>query len=261
MKTSIGGFNLEYADKGQGPVVLFLHAYGASLRMWDDQDPLSARYRLVRFDARGFGGSDVGDGALSMDRIAADAAALIDRLRLGPVVLVGCSMGGYAAFAFAQKHASLLRGLVLVDTRAAADTADARKGRAELAARVMKEGAQAALDFFLPKVFGETTRKARADVVARFKDMVLATPPRGLSDGLLGIAARQDSTPFLREIGVPTLVVCGEEDAITPRADAEILQRGINGAELAMIKTSGHFPSMETPPAFNDVLSKFLSRF
>jgi 3-oxoadipate enol-lactonase len=261
MKTSIGGLNIEYVDKGQGPVVLFIHAYGASLRMWDDQEPLSSRYRLVRFDARGFGGSEVGDGALNMDRIASDAAALIDRLRLGPVVLVGCSMGGYAAFAFAQKHASLLRGLVLVDTRAAADTPDARKARAELAAKVMKEGAQPALDFFLPKVFGETTKKSRADVIARFKDMVLATPPRGLSDGLLGIAARQDSTPFLREISVPTLVVCGEEDAITPRAEAEIMQRGIKGAELAVIPTSGHFPSMETPQAFNDILSKFLSRF
>ena len=138
---NIGGIDIRYADKGSGPAVLFLHGFPLSLRMWDDQEALAPRYRIVRFDARGFGGSAVGDAMLTMARIADDAAVLIERLRLGPVILVGCSMGGYAALAFAQKHASLLRGLVLVDTRAGADSHEARKGRGDLAARVMKEGA------------------------------------------------------------------------------------------------------------------------
>jgi pimeloyl-ACP methyl ester carboxylesterase len=97
--------------------------------------------------------------------------------------------------------------------------------------------------------------------VARFKDTLLATSPQGLCDALHGIAARQDSTLLLREISVPTLVICGEEDAITPRAEAEIMQRGIKGAELAMIPKAGHLPSMETPEEFNAVLRKFLGRF
>lgn len=262
MKTiNVGGVEIQYADKGQGPAVLFLHGFPLSLGMWDAQEALSDRYRIVRFDARGHGGSGVGDSALTMDRIAEDAAALIEQLRLGPVILAGCSMGGYAAFAFAQKHPSLLRGLVLVDTKAGADTPEARKGRGELAAKVMKDGPPAALDAFLPKLVGETTKATRADVVAKIKDMVLATPKQGISDALHGIAARQDSTPFLREIAVPTLVICGEEDVITPRAEAEILQKGITGAELAMIPKSGHLPSMETPEEFNAVLGKFLSRF
>jgi pimeloyl-ACP methyl ester carboxylesterase len=260
-KINIGGAQIQYADKGHGPAILFLHGFGLSLGMWDAQEALTPRYRIVRFDARGFGGSAVGDAMLTMDRIANDAAGLIERLRLGPVVLVGCSMGGYAALAFAHKHAALLRGLVLVDTRAGADSSEARKGRAELAAKVMKEGPPAALDFFLPRVFGETTKASRADVVARFKDMVLASSPQGLSDGLHGMAARQDSTPLLREISVPTLVVYGEEDMLTPRSEAEIMQRGIKGAELAMIPKSGHLPSMETPETFNKVLQEFLRRF
>lgn len=260
-RIKIGGVGIRYADKGQGPAVLFLHAYGLSLGMWDSQEALAPPYRIVRFDARGFGGSEVGDAVLTMARIADDAAVLIDRLRLGPVILVGCSMGGYAALSFAQKHAPLLRGLVLVDTRAAADTHEARKSRGDLAARVMKEGASAALDFFLPRVFGETTKNTRADVVARLRDMMLASSPQGLSDGLHGLATRQDATPLLREISVPTLVICGEEDEITPRAEAEILQRGIKGAELAMIPGAGHLPSMETPEAFNSVLLGFLRRF
>lgn len=262
MKTiNVGGVEIRYDDKGHGPAVLLLHGFPLSLRMWDAQEALSDRYRIVRFDARGHGGSGVGDSALTMDRIAEDAAILIERLRLGPVVLVGCSMGGYAAFAFAQKHPSLLRALVLVDTRAGADSPEARKGRGELAARVMKDGPAAALEAFLPRIVGETTKASRADVIAKIKDMVLATPRQGISDALHGIAARQDSSPFLREIAVPTLVICGEEDVITPRAEAEILQMGIAGAELAMIPKSGHLPSMETPEVFNAVLGKFLSRF
>lgn len=262
MKTiNIGGVDIQYADKGQGPVVVFLHGFPLSLGMWDAQEALSDRFRIVRFDARGHGGSGVGDSALTMDRIADDAAVLIERLRLGPVILAGCSMGGYAAFSFARKRASLLRGLVLVDTRAGADSPEARNGRGALAAKVMKDGAQAALDAFLPKLVGDTTRASRADVIAKLRDMVLATPKQGLSDALHGIAARPDSTSFLREIAVPTLVVCGEEDVITPRAEAEILQKGIKGAELAMIPKSGHLPPMETPEEFNTVLRRFLGRF
>lgn len=260
-KINIGGVDIQYADKGNGPAVLFLHAFPLSLGMWDGQEALAPRYRIVRFDARGFGGSEVGDAMLTMARIADDAAVLMDRLRLGPIVLVGCSMGGYAALSFAQKHASLLRGLVLVDTRAGADTKEARKGRGDLAAKVMKEGAGAALDAFLPKVVGETTKASRADVIAKLKDMMLKTSPQGISDALHGIATRQDSTPLLREITVPTLVICGEEDVITPRAEAEILQQGIKGAELVMIPKAGHLPSMESPDAFNHALSGFLSRF
>jgi len=260
-KINIGGIGIQYEDKGSGPSVLFLHGFPLSLQMWDGQETLAPRYRIVRFDARGFGGSDVGDAMLTMARIADDAAMLIERLRLGPVILVGCSMGGYASLTFAQKHASLLRGLVLVDTRAGADSPEARKGRGDLAAKVMKEGAQAALDAFLPKLVGETTKGSRADVIARLKDMILKTSPQGISDGLHGIATRQDSTRLLREITAPTLVICGEEDVITPRAEAEILQRGIKGAELAMIPKSGHLTSMETPEEFNAVLGKFLSRF
>ena len=260
-KIDIGGVNIRYADKGNGPAVLFLHAFPLSLQMWDDQEALAPGYRIVRFDARGFGGSAVGDAMLTMARIADDAAVLIDRLRLGPAILVGCSMGGYAALSFAQKHAGLLRGLVLVDTRAGADSKDARKGRGDLAAKVMKEGAGAVLEAFLPKVVGETTKASRADVIAKVKDMMLKTSPQGISDGLHGLATRQDSTALLREISVPTLVICGEEDVITPRAEAEILQRGIKGAELVMIPKSGHLPSMETPEAFNAVLGNFLSRF
>ncbi|MEO5762035.1 MAG: alpha/beta hydrolase [Vicinamibacteria bacterium] len=258
---NIGGAEIQYQDKGNGAVVLFLHGFPLSLAMWDGQEALASRNRVVRFDARGFGQSQVGDSLLTMDRIADDAAVLIEKLRLGPVILAGCSMGGYAAFSFVRKHAPLLRGLILVDTRAGADTQDARISRRELAGRVGREGARVAMESFLPKTLGETTKKSRADVVAKVKDMMLATPPQAIVNALNGLAARSDSTPTLREITVPTLIVCGEEDVLTPVLESEKMQREIKGSELVVIPKSGHLPSMETPDEFNALVSAFLSRF
>lgn len=260
MKAKIAGAEISYDVKGKGPAVLFLHAFPLGLFMWDAQaEALHDKNTLVRFDDRGFGGSPPGDALLTMERIADDAAALLDHLGISQAVVCGCSMGGYAAFAFARRHASRLRGLVLQDTRATADTAEARKGRGQLAEKVLKEGAVAAADAFLPKLVGETTKKERPELVEKLKEAILKTSPRGIADALAGLAARADSTPLLREIRVPTLVVCGEEDTITPVADSEALQKAIAGAKLKLIPKAGHLSNMENPTAYNEALLSFLA--
>src|SRR5688572_23847608 len=150
MKAKIAGAELNYEVEGKGPAVLFLHAFPLGLFMWERQaQALHKTHTVVRFDGRGFGGSPPGDALLTMERIADDGAALLDHLDISQAIVAGCSMGGYAAFAFARRHSTRLRGLVLQDTRASADTPEARKGRGELADKVLKQGAQAALDAFL----------------------------------------------------------------------------------------------------------------
>jgi 3-oxoadipate enol-lactonase len=254
-----GGGALAYDVQGEGPPVLLLHAFPLGLAMWDAQvSALRGQHQVIRFDDRGFGGSPPGDGLLSMERIADDAAALLDHLAIARAVICGVSMGGYAAFAMVRRHADRVRGLVLADTRAAADTPEAREGRAALAQKVLREGAAAAAEAFVPKLLGETTRRDRPHVVARVREIVLGNPPRGIADALAGLAARADSTPTLREIRVPTLVVCGEEDALTPPADAEALQRGIAGSRLVLIPRAGHLANVEDPDAFNRALLGFL---
>lgn len=259
MKAHIGGTDIHYEVAGSGPAVVLLHAFPLHLGLWDDVvAPLAVKNTVIRFDARGFGGSASGDALLTMERIADDAALLMDHLRIDSAIVGGCSMGGYASLAFARRHSSRLRGLVLIDTRAAADTAEARANRGQLAAKVLQEGSRAASDAFLPRVLGATTNKDRADVRAKVKDMMLGASPRAIADALHGIAARADSTSFLREIRVPTLVMCGEEDVLTPLADAKVLADGIGGATLAVISKSGHLPSLETPAEFVSALRTFL---
>jgi 3-oxoadipate enol-lactonase len=253
---------LAYDVQGEGPPVLLLHAFPLGALQWDAQvAALRGQHQVVRFDARGFGASPAGDGPLSMERIADDAVAVLDRIGIGQAVVCGLSMGGYAAFAMARRHADRIRGLVLSDTRAAADTAEGRASRAALAERVRREGAIAAADAFLPKLLGETTRRERPQVVARVREIILGNPPRGIADALAGLAARADSTPTLREIRVPVLVVCGEEDALTPLADSEALQRGIAGSRLVRLAGAGHLANLETPEAFNRALLEFLAGF
>jgi pimeloyl-ACP methyl ester carboxylesterase len=260
VKARIAGTELEYDAQGQGPAVLFLHAFPLGLFMWDAQAAaLRATHRVVRFDARGFGGSPPGDSLLTMERIADDGAALLDHLGIERAVVWGCSMGGYAAFAMVRRHADRIRGLVLQDTRAAADTEDARKNRSTLAEKVLKEGAQAALDAFLPKLLGATSHKERPAVVARVREMVLRASPRGIANALYGLAARADSFPTLREIRVPNLILCGEEDTITPVADSEALAKGIAGSRLEVVPRAGHLCSLESPEAVNAAVLGFLS--
>jgi pimeloyl-ACP methyl ester carboxylesterase len=256
-----GGGELAYADAGRGEALLLLHAFPLAGFMWQPQvDALSDRLRVLHFDARGFGGSTPLGRALTMDRIADDAALLLDELGIERATVGGCSMGGYAALAFARRHAARLRRLVLIDTRAGADTDEARAGRAALAERVLAEGATPAADAFLPRLVGEYTRREQPALVERLRERILAAAPRGIADALHGLAARPDSLPTLAQVAVPTLVLVGAEDVVTPVAEAQVLADGIAGAGLEVVAGAGHLASLEQPAAVNAALARFLLR-
>jgi 3-oxoadipate enol-lactonase len=241
----IAGGDLAYDVVGQGPGLLLLHAFPLGLTMWDPQTKaFASSHRVIRFDARGFGGSPPGDGLLTMERIADDAVALLDHLGVSQAVVCGLSMGGYAALALVRRHPDRLRALVLADTRAGADGDAARAARAAQADQARKEGSAAIADAVLPKLVGETTHKQRPELLARLREMIAANPPRGIADALAGLAAR---------------AVCGTEDVITPRAESEALARGITGSRLEVIPAAGHLSSLENPEGFNGALGKFLT--
>ena len=259
-KARIGGGDIAYETRGAGPALLFLHAFPLGLGMWEPQvSAFASSHQVIRFDARGFGGSPPGDGLLTMERIADDAVGLLDHLDVSRAIVCGLSMGGYAAFALVRRHADRLKALVLADTRAGADSDAARAARAAQADKVRKEGSASIADAVLPKLVGETTHAQRPELVARLKETIAANPPRGIADALAGLAARADSTSTLREVRVPTLVVCGAEDVLTPLSESEALVRGIAGSKLEVIPAAGHLSSMENPDQFNAVLRRFLT--
>lgn len=261
MHFHIDGADLRYDLTGEGTPLLFLHAFPLGLTMWDGQAAaLTDAARVLRFDARGFGGSSSAGAALTMERIADDAAALLDHLGIERAIVAGCSMGGYACLAMARLHPSRVRALILQDTRAGADSPEARHSRVALADRVRKEGSKVAADAFLPKLLGATTQHGRPELVEQVRSMILGAAPDSIADALLGLGARADSTPMLATLLVPTLVVCGEEDVLTPPSESEAMVAAIPGARLALIPRAGHLANLENPADYNRAVGEFVRR-
>jgi 3-oxoadipate enol-lactonase len=251
---------IAHDDDGRGRALLLFHAFPLDRRMWEGQArALAASARVVRMDARGFGESVPPAGSLTMDAIADDGARLLDHLGIPRAAVGGCSMGGYAALAFARRHPGKMAGLYLQDTKAPPDTDEARANRKALAARVLAEGSSVAADGMLPKLVGETTHRERPALVARVREWILGARPEAIAAALAGLGAREDSRPALAAVRVPTLIVVGEEDALTPPAESEAMAAAIPGARLVRVPRAGHLANLEAPGVVSDAIAGFLA--
>ena len=272
----VHGTELRYIDRGHGPPVLFVHGFPLDHTMWDSQlDAISQQCRVIAPDLRGFGRSLLRSAGVppasteareppvlpfAMQQFADDLAALLDALGIyEPVVYCGLSMGGYIAFQFWRKHAARLRGLVLCDTRSTADTPEAAAGRRVMADRVLKEGPAFVAETMLPRLFCEATRQQRPELVEGLRRVVMANSPRGIAAAALGMAERPDMTASLGDIRCPTLVVVGQDDAISPPAEMRGLAQKIPAAEFVEIPAAGHMSPLENPAAVTAAIVEFLA--
>ena len=259
LRLTVNGVNLAVEVRGEGPAVLFVHGYPLDRTLWQHQLGALTGFRRIAPDLRGLGLSDAPDLGYSMATYADDLAALLDALHADKVVLCGLSMGGYVALEFARRYRSRLRGLVLMDTVAEADSADGRKGR-EAAMQVAREkGAGTIAAQMLPKLFAADAATTMPQVVERVRVMMEGAPVKGIVGALSAMRDRTDSLPLLGDLaGLPTLVVVGEQDQLTPPARARTIADGIPGATLSIIPGSGHLPPVEQPLATTRVLAEFL---
>ncbi len=251
---------LSVFDDGQGPSVLFVHGFPLDHSMWIEQlSALAADYRVIAPDLRGFGGSAPGEGVLSMEQLADDCAALLEALDIRePITFVGLSMGGYVAWQFVRKHASRLGKLVLCDTRAAADTPAGVETRLKMAEHVLTHGTAAVAEAMPLKIFGQHTLEHRDDRVESIRAVIRNTRPETIAAAQRGMAARSDATSLLPLIRVPTLVIVGEEDTISPRAEMQAIAASIPGARYQLISQAGHMAPLEQPGQVNRALRDFL---
>lgn len=255
----VRGIELAYTDAGSGPVVVFLHGFPFDRSMWRGQvERLSASFRVIAPDLRGHGETTVTGGPSTMEEMAEDVVALLDELNVPRAVVCGLSMGGYVALALYRAHPSRVRALVLADTRAKADTEDARRTREENARRVLAEGMEPIVDSMLPKLLSERTRDGESETVARVREMMLGVNPEGAATALRGMALRSDQTDLLSKMDVPVLVLVGSEDVVTPPSEAEAMQALIEGSRLQVIEGAGHVSNVERPDEFDRTLAEFL---
>jgi 3-oxoadipate enol-lactonase len=260
-KLHVNGLQLAYDDVGSGSPVVLLHGYPFNRSLWNDQVVgLANRYRFVTPDLRGLGESEVADGVTTMDAMARDVASLTDVLNISRAIIGGLSMGGYVALAFYRNFPARVSALVLADTRAQADTEEAKQIRAQQIEQVLAKGMSPIVDAMLPKLLSPETVSKRPEVVKRIRDMMFETKPAGAAAALRGMASRDDQTELLARIAVPTLILAGREDAITPLQDSERMHAGISGSRLVVIENAGHVSNVEQPEQFNQALAGFLSQ-
>lgn len=247
-----------YDEAGRGEPLLLLHGFPHDRRLWEAQlaaPPAAAR--LIAVDLPGFGES-ASTEVPSLDAWADWCVAVMDALSLPKAVVGGLSMGGYLALALWRRHPTRVRGLILADTRAGADSDEGRAKRQAMQAQAVAQGAGAIAEQMLPGMVGKTTRETRPEAVTFLDAMMRRASIEAIHDALEAMRTRPDATPTLATITVPTLVICGAEDALTPVKESEAMHAALPDSQLAVIPGAGHASCVEAPAAFTALLSGFL---
>ena len=249
------------ATSGAGTPLVLLHAFPLDGRMWAPQvEALAGTYQVIVPDLRGFGAArDQAVEEAGMALLADDVARLLDDRGLDRVVLGGLSLGGYVALALVARHPDRVSGLILLDTKATADGDQAREDRLRMADRVLAEGNDFVPEAMLPKLLGETTREHRPEVVEKVAALIREQAPEAIAGAQRGMAARPATTDLLASIGVPTLVVTGEEDAVIGPEIGRELAAAIPGARFLLVEEAGHLVNLEQPEIVNEALLDFLA--
>lgn len=251
----IGEATIHWREAGSGDrVLVLLHAFPLNSAMWEAQLAAVARegWRVIAPDARGFGASGPVPDVLGMETIAGDTAGLLDALGVKKAVIAGLSMGGYAAFELWRRRRDLFRGLVLADTRAGADDEKGKANREAFAKNALERGIGWVAEEMPPKLVKRAGDAART--------ILSTSAPAAVAAAQRGMARRPDSKETLASIDVPTLIVVGSEDGLTPPADAKAMQSAIRGSTLVEIPGAGHLANLDAPEEFTAALRTFLAK-
>jgi 3-oxoadipate enol-lactonase len=264
MRALLNGSNIHYFVSGDSaaPTVLFVHGFPFSLEMWRGQIDavLAEGFRAVAYDIRGHGMSDVGDGQYTIESHVDDLFALLDHLKIPKAAIVGLSMGGYIMLRALEREPGRFVAAVLCDTRSEADTDEGRIKRAASVRAVKKNGPTAFAADYVKMMFAQETISTNPAAVESIRQVIARTPPLSLAGTLIALAARTDTTASLGKISVPTLILVGERDAVTPPPSSQSMKAKIPGAELQIVPGAAHLSNLDNPAYFNEKLLTFLKR-
>ena len=258
MKTLVHGFEIVYDKSNQGSIpILLIHGFPLDRTLWVKQlGGINAH--VIAPDLRGFGDSALPGGAVTIETYAEDLHALLDALNIKNVVVAGLSMGGYITLAFYRKYPQRVRALILANTKAGADSAEAKKGRDDNAALVREKGAAAVGEKMMPKMLALKTVTERPAIAATVQAMMARQSVNGVVAALMAIRDRPDSTPMLAQISVPTLIITGAEDNLIPPKESKVMHDNIRSSQLVVIPNAAHLSNVEQPEAFNRAVNDFL---
>ena len=259
MDALIKDIRLEYTDQGTGTPIVLLHAFPLNRTMWMPQiDSFSANFRTIAIDLRGHGGSSQGHMPYTLEDLATDIKDLLDHLTIPQAIFIGLSMGGYILMAFYRLYPDRVKGLVLADTRAQADTPEGRAGRLEMIRTAETQGANAIADIMIPRLLSAHTIKTNPELVGKVRAMIIHNSVDTIVADLRAMLKRPDSVSLLTTIARPTLILVGERDQGTPPSDARLMAERIPNAHLAVLLDAAHLSNLEKPEAFNQSVLSFV---
>lgn len=260
---AVNGGDIFYVDVGVSkatPIVL-IHGFPFSHEMWHPQiEALQKRFRVIAYDLRGHGKSGVGDGQYTLEFFVDDLLALLDNLKIEKAVLCGLSMGGYIALRTVERNPGRVRGLILADTQAKADSNEAKLKRGEAIKSVKANGVNAYADGFVKSVFAPQTPANNITAVEKIRRIIQANSSLGICGALLALTSRTDTTESLPAIKAPTLILVGEHDALTPPSASQEMHNKIPNSEIHLIPNAAHLSNLENSEEFNKHLLNFLGR-
>lgn len=252
------GLSLAYKVLGSGPDLVLLHPFPSCHELWlPVAERLATSYRVILPDLRSHGRSGVPERAALMADYAGDLDALCRELKVGKALFAGISIGGYILFEFLRRYPQRLCALALLATKAGPDNSEAKTARLRSAEEVLERGTVQFIDGMMPKWLGETTRRARPDLVEKARHTMRFCTPQSIALAQRGMAERPDSTSTLATINVPTLLVGGEEDTLIPAADIQRMHAAIKGSAMATVPRAGHYIPLEAPDDCFRLLRRF----
>lgn len=257
----VNNIKLSYNDVGMGKIpVVFLHGFPFNKSMWDNQlKTFEETHRFIAVDFRSFGQSTNDDSALSMDVLGDDLIGFLNALKLRRVIICGLSMGGFVALNAITRYPERFAAMILCDTNCVADKPEQREKRYKTIEEIEKNGTSKFAASFLDSLFYDDTYASNKELVKKINVDILANTPEVIINGLKALATRNETCSALDKIAVPTLIICGREDEITPLEQSEFMNKHIKDSTLKVINNAGHLSNMEQPQDFNAELLEFLS--
>ncbi|MDP1677135.1 MAG: alpha/beta fold hydrolase [Bacteroidota bacterium] len=267
MKATINNCLTRYIDVGSPNAIpiIFIHGFPFSHKMWNfpggQIDVLSSTNRVIAYDIRGHGESEVGTGHYSIELFVDDLFALMDHLHIPKAIICGLSMGGYIALRAVERNPERILGLVLCDTRSEADGNEAKIRRANGIKFIQTNGMKFYAQDYVKIVFAPSSFESHPESIKLIQSVVERTASTSIFGTLLALAARTDTTSSLPNITCPTLILVGEKDNLTPINASQAMNKVIPGSTIVIIPNAGHISNMENPSEFNKYLVEFVSQF
>jgi len=254
-------FQMSYNDAGEGEIpIICLHGFPFDKSMWDEQLAyFESTHRIIACDIRGFGQSTDEVSMLSIEIFTDDLRAFMDKLFIKKAIICGLSMGGFIALNAVSRYPERFEALILCDTMCIADSAEVKSNRFKAVDDIALHGPEKFNEAFIESVFHPNSFEEQPEVVEELRTIVFANKKRIISQGLIALACRAETCSILGEIDMPTLIICGREDEVTPLFQSEFMQKRISGAVLKVIENAGHVSNLEQPKIFNGHIADFLA--